>query len=102
MDEKLQQAESKVVELQGHTLIFTFYGMITTVIIVAPNMKNGSSGYGGAARCHPRDAYSREVGMRQAMRKACGIQSDPWMKMRALFDAFRDWQRVGGYEVKRA
>jgi len=96
------EAESQVVMLQSHALIFTFFGKITTVIIVTPSKNARTMGFGGAARCHPNDTYSREAGMRQAMRKACGIDQGYACLMRELFDSFRDWQRANGYEAGTA
>jgi len=67
--------ETEVMQLTGWTAVFTFVGRYTTVVLFQDGLFNEPAkgiSLGGGTRCHPKDAYDREKGKREAMRRACG------------------------------
>ncbi len=74
-----------------YTAMFTFVGDRTGVVLYW-RKDNHEYGLAGGTKRNPRDEYSAETGMRQAMRRACGIGQPEARQLPAVYRAFRQWQ----------
>lgn len=83
-------------KVDGHqvTCIFTRFGrLVTASLFIEDDGKDGKgSAFGAGARCHPGDEFDLSLGMRLAMKRACGAGIG-WNKHPAVYSAFRRWQR---------
>lgn len=80
------------VDGKEYTVIFSFVGDYTAAHILW-HEGGKTAGLAGHAKRNPKDTYDANIGMRVAMRTACGIDNVWGRKMPNLFRAFRVWQR---------
>lgn len=90
-------SRAAVLDVEGveYTAVFALKGDYTVCTIFQIRETDDEIQYrvaNGGTKRNPRDTYSEAVGMRQAMKRACGIGEPYAHQLPAVYRAFRKWQ----------